>query len=209
MKQPKNTILTGVKALYLQGVISFNPDIYEFVFQSGASLNYYKNKFDNVIPTTQIEEFRNLFVEKLIGYKIYTKERLLVEIDTFKLDELLKQEAIKKLFKVCDYAKVLKTYNTLKKKNRFSPSQASKVFLQDFKVNFLGFSTNKIDLEQYIREYILNKFYRHNINYIAKGGSVIETYGLFKRGTRDSDIYSVLERHNYLLEILKTKEDNL
>ena len=116
MKQPKNSVLTGVKALYLHRVISFNPNKYDFVFQSGASLKYYKERYSNMHPTTMINEYHQLFTEIIDGYTVYTKERLLIEIDSFKIDNILKKEAIKTLFRLCDYYEFTRVYKKLKKK---------------------------------------------------------------------------------------------
>ena len=209
MKQPKNSVLTGVKALYLHGLISFNPNKYDFVFPSGASINYYKEKYTNVVPRTMIKEYHHLFTEIVGDYLLYTKERLLVEIDTFEIDHILKKEAIKNLYRLCDYQKFLKVYETLKKKNRFTPSEASLRYKEVKKVDFLGFSADRENLEIYIREYILNRFYDNNLEYIAKGGSVVESYGMFKRGTFDSDAYLPITRHQNIIKLLEERKDGI
>ena len=130
MKQPINTVISGIKALYLQGVISFNPEFADIAFKSGSNLRYYREKFPEYKPFTQIPELLKIGIDEIGNKIVFTKERLLVDIHKFVLDEQLKKEALRNLYKECDPAKVYLIVKEFKRMVRINPSPESLHFLK-------------------------------------------------------------------------------
>ena len=207
---PKTTeyIITGEKALYLQGVISFNPSKFIAMVMRGSQLQVLKTDYPNGIFKTQVDALRNGFVEEIDKRSVHLKERLLVEIDAFNMDAILKKEAIKNLYKICDPVKVRKVILFFKKNNlKMKPSHASLIFLDIKEIDFNNIT--KDNAGQFLREYLMNKIYESGVVHLIKGGSVVGAYIGSKRVTKDIDGYYAINEHDKLLKFIQESKDNL
>ena len=209
MKQPRNTVITGIKALYLQGVISFNPEFVDIAFKSGSNLRYYKEKFPTYKPFTQIPELLKIGIEQIGERTLFTKERLLVDIHKFNIDELLKKEALRNLYRECDPAKVYLIVKEFKGISRISPSEESIHFLKIKKDVFLDNQIANDEIEQHLREMVMNRLYESGISCLVKGGSAVEVSIAQKRGTKDVDMYSSTKEMTTLIEVLSKQKDHI
>ena len=209
MKQPRNTVITGIKALYLQGVISFNPEFVDIAFKSGSNLRYYKEKFPAYKPFTQIPELLKIGIEQIGERTLFTKERLLVDIHKFNIDELLKKEALRNLYRECDPAKVYLIVKEFKGISRISPSEESIHFLKIKKDVFLDNQIANDEIEQHLREMVMNRLYESGISCLVKGGSAVEVSIAQKRGTKDVDMYSSTKEMTTLIEVLSKQKDHI
>ena len=190
----------------MHGLISFNPSEYTVVVKRGSNLGYLRDQNKGGVFNTQTEEIRTKFTSDVDGRFVYSIERLLVEIDTFEIDELIKREAIRNLWERCNPSKVEKVIIFLKKKKK-RISKTSIEFLEQKKIDFSDIT--KQNAEEFIREYLMNRIFESKITHFIKGGSAVEVYTSKKRGTNDIDGYYNINEHNKIINALEVEKDSI
>lgn len=208
IKQPKSSIITGPKALYLNKAISFNPEVIDFIMPSGANLSYYRKEQPNNTFSTQIKEIREVGVVESDGLIYFGPERILIDIDKFKMDEILKNEAIRNLARIIDPAELKRQIEKLSKINRFKISDKAKEILNKEYIPFISKDITSDELEEHLKLYVSNRLYESKVTHFIKGGTAVEIYTSKRRGTLDTDGFFSISEHNDIMDALtKVKDD--
>ncbi|MGL4951577.1 MAG: nucleotidyl transferase AbiEii/AbiGii toxin family protein, partial [Mycoplasma sp.] len=143
-------------------------------------------------------------------FLIYRPERLFIELNKFSLENTVKTEALKNLYKIMNPELVKKYYDELKRKRRNIDHEMIKDYL---KKNYLNLrevieENNSLDKDQLIREYIMSMVSSKAIpSLMIKGGCAVELYISFKRSTADIDAHISKQKINDVITILENKEN--
>ncbi|MGL4343417.1 MAG: nucleotidyl transferase AbiEii/AbiGii toxin family protein [Metamycoplasmataceae bacterium] len=201
-----NKILTSLSALYEQDFISFKPASIYIEMLHGANTTYYVAKQYNI--KLQKKETFELGVITKNNIKMYGPERLFIELDKFKLENTLKQEAINNLEKVINPFVVEKLYLKLQKKRRGYDKERIEKFLKKKFFNMKEILIASDDKKQIIREYILILLSKNEnvFSLITKGGSAIEILLLVQRSALDIDSHAGHDEIDKIVHILQNRD---
>lgn len=208
IKQPKGSVITGVKALYLNKAISFNSEVIDFILPSGSNVSYYKDHYSTGSFTTQLKKISSIGKIEKDGNIFFGPERLLIDIDKFEMDEILKDEAIRNLIRMVDPSELKRMITKLKSVNRFTISSKALEILEKKYMHFINKDVERSDVEEHLKLYVSNRLFESDITHFIKGGTAVEIYTSKRRGTLDTNGFFNIEEHNNIIEALtKVKDD--
>lgn len=206
---PNKAILCGASALAYLNIISFNPSLKTIALPRGSeNRNYYRNKgFEVRGIELDIFEYK---INKKMNIRIYSYERLFVDLCKTPLEATIKSEAIKNIQKFLNPYEVEKIYLKLKKRYR----NVDWLFVEEYLAKNMT-PINKYILKSphligdYIREYVINIIDQFNLPVILKGGSAIELLIENKRATEDIDLIASSKNIEKLLKKLEDPKNDL
>ncbi|MGL4950630.1 MAG: nucleotidyl transferase AbiEii/AbiGii toxin family protein [Mycoplasma sp.] len=203
----KNMIITGASALYKHKLISYNPSSLYVEMIKGVHTNNYSSRYK---ISLQNSNTLNIGAIEYDEFLIYVPERLFIELNKFSLENTVKAEALKNLYKVMNPEIVKKYYDQLKRKRRNIDHEMIKNYLEKYYLNLREVieENNLLDKDQLIREYIMSMVSNKSIpSLIIKGGCAVELYISFKRSTADIDAHISKQKIDDVITILENKEN--
>lgn len=199
-------IITGLSALYDLGFVSFKPNYIHIELKLGTNTSNYDKKYK---ITLQSMNTLNIGTISINNKTYYCPERLFIEIDKYKIENTIKQEALRKLEKEINPQKVFDIYQKIKNKRRgLDKERIQSYFDKNLLIPQEIFENkNDIDYTRIIREYIMSIMATKEFPIsLVKGGSAIELYINFKRATEDIDAHLDHSDFEKVKSILTNKE---
>lgn len=185
---PRNAILSGASALAWLNMISYTPEKITITLPRGSENKnyYYQRGFKVSGANKELYEYK---VKIINGIKVYTPERLFIDLYKTPLENTIKTEAIKNLKKYLNPHEVKRIYDKVKKIYRGVDFQ----YVIDYLAKFFAPINEKIISSPHlagdlIREFALFLIGEFEIPVLLKGGSAIELFLNNKRATEDIDL---------------------
>ena len=183
-------IKTGATALYKQKIISYPPAREHIEMLFGTNTTKYDHKKYQI--SLQKEETLKLGVIEIQGESYYRPERLFIELQKFKLENTVRNDAYRELTKIIDPNLTKKIYEEIKGKRRNLNNEEIESFLN----KHLLYIEEKLkepnnDKETILREYIMALVSKNDVPIcLIKGGSSIELFTKINRATQDVDTHT-------------------
>ena len=188
-------IFTGLTALYKRGIIDFNPSCLYI------SLRHGKDFIGNIENRLKVKEVKvdletktfGIFAENWKDEKVYSVERLLIEINKWSMSTEMREKAINRLIKLSKPHLLMESYKQVFKKRRgydldYRVVQILEHYRKPIDVILNG------DSQKNINEYFLKQIEDLKLPIIIKGGTAIQMYWDTNRKTLDIDSHSIKDK---------------
>lgn len=142
-------------------------------------------------------------------YDIYSKERLFIEYEKIPLENTIMAEGMRNLKQAVNPELVKDIYNKIKNKRKNLNHERIEAFL-DFNLLQIkdAILNPELDKTVVLREYIMALLVKDSIPCsLVKGGSAVELYIDYKRGTQDIDAHLDKTSVDKLLDVLTNRNN--